>query len=222
MPTTSLWLLREKLNQATLIALVIEMKLFADKISEHAPPPDTLFPMPGSGNDSMAQLIERLSAGLGAENVVQMVERDDHRPEAAMTVETYQSEREAKPKSGEKSIQDQKHTRPSRPTRKHKQKKQRTSPRSMRRSSCPTMPFLLSRVRFWILEAPQKLLLRNERPFYRRPLKLISRTERIEAGWWDGNRVQRDYYLADDDTGRMFWVYRERLTGFWFLHGFFG
>ena len=74
----------------------------------------------------------------------------------------------------------------------------------------------------WILETPQKLILRNERPFYRRPLKLISRTARIEAGWWDGNGVQRDYYVAADDRGRMFWLYRERLTGSWFLHGFFG
>ncbi|SAL49331.1 DNA polymerase [Caballeronia terrestris] len=74
----------------------------------------------------------------------------------------------------------------------------------------------------WILETPLKLLLRNERPFYRRPLKIISRTERIEAGWWDGNGVQRDYYIASDDRGRMFWLYRERLSGEWFLHGFFG
>jgi protein ImuB len=74
----------------------------------------------------------------------------------------------------------------------------------------------------WILEMPLKLILRNERPFYRRPLKVISRTERIEAGWWDGNGVQRDYYIASDDRGRMFWLYRERLSGDWFLHGFFG
>ena len=65
-------------------------------------------------------------------------------------------------------------------------------------------------------------MLRNERPFYRRALKVISRTERIEAGWWDGNGVQRDYYIAADDRGRMFWLYRERLSGDWFLHGFFG
>ena len=42
---------------------------------------------------------------------------------------------------------------------------------------------------------------------------MISRTERIEAGWWDGNGVQRDYYVASDDRGRMFWLYRERFSG---------
>ncbi len=84
-----LWLMREKLNQTALVAPVIEMKLFTDKVSEHAPPPDMLFPMPGSDSDSMAQLLEHLSARLGAENVVQLVAKDDHRPEAAMVVEPY-------------------------------------------------------------------------------------------------------------------------------------
>ncbi len=67
-----LWLLREKLNQTTLIAPVIEIRLLADKVSEHAPLPDTLFPMPTSDNESMAHLLECLSAPLGAENVVQL------------------------------------------------------------------------------------------------------------------------------------------------------
>ncbi|SAK95285.1 DNA polymerase [Caballeronia pedi] len=212
-----LWLLREKLNQTKLAAPVIEMKLLADKVSEHAPPPDTLFPMPGSDSESMAQLLERLSARLGAENVVQLVARDDHRPEAAMTVEAYKPEREAKPKRGKKSPETQTakadapiETEPEAPT-------ESDGPLALPDLAVPSQPRPA-----WILETPQKLMLRNERPFYQRPLKLISRTERIEAGWWDGNGVQRDYYVAADDRGRMFWLYRERLSGCWFLHGFFG
>jgi protein ImuB len=210
-----LWLLREKLNQTTLAAPVIEMKLLADKVSEHAPPPDTLFPMPGSDAESMAQLLERLSARLGAENVVQLVARDDHRPEAAMTVEAYKPARETKPKRGKKpptTIE----TQASEPEPEETQAEP-GEPLELPDLAVPQQPRPA-----WILETPQKLMLRNERPFYRRPLKLISRTERIEAGWWDGNGVQRDYYVAADDRGRMFWLYRERLTGDWFLHGFFG
>lgn len=213
-----LWLLREKLNQTTLAAPVIEMKLLADKVSEHAPPPDTLFPMPGSESDSLAQLLERLSARLGAENVLQLVEHDDHRPEAAMTVEAYKPASEAKPKRKKKQ------------TEKTAPVETEAEPESETPAETPIDAALELPDRAvpsqprpaWILDTPQKLMLRNERPFYRRPLKLISRTERIEAGWWDGNGVQRDYYVAGDDQGRMFWVYRERLTGFWFLHGFFG
>ncbi|WP_250525953.1 DNA polymerase Y family protein [Caballeronia sp. GAWG2-1] len=208
-----LWLLREKLNQATLIAPVIEMKLLADKVSEHEPPADTLFPMPGSDADSMAQLLERLSARLGAENVVQLSEREDHRPEAAVTVETYQPERKAKPKRGKKSRAKEGVEAPT---------PDDTEEESAESFELPDQAVPSQPRPSWILETPQKLMLRNERPFYRRALKLISRTERIEAGWWDGNGVQRDYYVASDDCGRMFWVYRERLTGDWFLHGFFG
>jgi len=210
-----LWLLREKLNQTTLAAPVIEMKLLADKVSEHAPPSDTLFPMPNSDSESMAQLLERLSARLGAENVVQLIARDDHRPEAAMTVEPYQAVRDPKGKRGKKPKEAQAAQAPD--------EVQEDEPEMEAESlELPDLAVPSQPRPSWILETPQKLQLRNERPFYRRPLKLISRTERIEAGWWDGNGVQRDYYVASDDRGRMFWLYRERLSGAWFLHGFFG
>jgi protein ImuB len=212
-----LWLLREKLNQTTLIAPVIEMKLLADKVSEHAPPSDTLFPMPSSDQESMAQLLERLSARLGAENVVQLVARDDHRPEAAMTVEPYQAVRDAKPKRGKK----QKET-PAEAVFYQEHEAESADVEPGEQLELPDLAVPSQPRPAWILETPQPLKLRNERPFYRRPLKLISRTERIEAGWWDGNGVQRDYYVASDDRGRMFWLYRERLSGAWFLHGFFG
>ncbi|WP_244815789.1 DNA polymerase Y family protein [Caballeronia sp. Lep1P3] len=216
-----LWLLREKLNQATLVAPVIEMKLLADKVSEHAPPSDTLFPMPSSDNDSMAQLLERLSARLGAENVVQLVAREDHRPEAAMTVEPYQATRDSKPARAKK----QKASKEPHVEEAHDEEDEKETAAEAEADEALQLPdrAVPSQPRpSWILETPQKLNLRNERPFYRRPLKLISRTERIEAGWWDGNGVQRDYYVASDDRGRMFWLYRERLSGDWFLHGFFG
>jgi protein ImuB len=216
-----LWLLREKLNQTTLAAPEIEMKLLADKISEHAPPPDTLFPMPGSDSESMAQLLERLSARLGAENVVQLVARDDHRPEAAMTVEACKPGHEAKSKREKKSLEAQT-AKTSAPVETEAETEAEAPTESDEPLALPDLAVPSQPRPSWILETPQKLMLRNERPFYQRPLKLISRTERIEAGWWDGNGVQRDYYVAADDRGRMFWLYRERLSGYWFLHGFFG
>ena len=84
-------------------------------------------------------------------------------------------------------------------------------------SALPSQPRPL-----WMLDKPLRLMMRDQRPIYRRPLKMLTRTERIEAGWWDGNRVERDYYVAADDRGHMFWVYRERLSGEWYLQGLFG
>lgn len=45
--------------------------------------------------------------------------------------------------------------------------------------------------------------------------------ERIETGWWRGQKVRRDYYRAETITGQRFWLFRQLDTGQWFLHGFF-
>lgn len=46
--------------------------------------------------------------------------------------------------------------------------------------------------------------------------------ERIESGWWDERDVGRDYYSAKNAQGQRLWVFRDRRTHDWFLHGFFG
>ena len=47
--------------------------------------------------------------------------------------------------------------------------------------------------------------------------------ERIESGWWDGNDVARDYFVARNARGLRLWIYRElRGEQRWFLHGIFG
>lgn len=45
--------------------------------------------------------------------------------------------------------------------------------------------------------------------------------ERIETGWWRGPPVSRDYYRAEIEDGRRVWLFRDRRTGRWFLHGWF-
>lgn len=52
-----------------------------------------------------------------------------------------------------------------------------------------------------------------------RPTNLIGRPERIEAGWWSGVDATRDYYLAINDEGARWWVYRDIGSDNWFLHG---
>jgi protein ImuB len=44
--------------------------------------------------------------------------------------------------------------------------------------------------------------------------------ERIETGWWRGDDVRRDYYVATTQAGGRFWMFRQG-DGQWFLHGCF-
>lgn len=45
--------------------------------------------------------------------------------------------------------------------------------------------------------------------------------ERIAGVWWEGRDKTRDYFDAEDESGRRFWLFRVVQTGRWFLHGVF-
>ncbi|MDR3415588.1 MAG: DNA polymerase Y family protein [Nevskia sp.] len=51
------------------------------------------------------------------------------------------------------------------------------------------------------------------------PPRLLGPPERIECGWWEGRHEVRDYHLAEDESGRKLWVYRELGGARWHLHG---
>ena len=76
-------------------------------------------------------------------------------------------------------------------------------------------------------------------------LRAVEGPERLECEWWREDAPRRDYYLAEDETGRRYWLYRESERGpgvtprpeqtprleeaprpertlRWFLHGLFG
>ncbi|HEX7559975.1 MAG TPA: hypothetical protein VF386_12300, partial [Usitatibacter sp.] len=75
----------------------------------------------------------------------------------------------------------------------------------------------------WLLHRPQRLIAQEGNPSYQGALELIAGPERIEAGWWDGNEVSRDYYVAANPRGETFWIYREhRGAQAWYMHGVFG
>lgn len=74
----------------------------------------------------------------------------------------------------------------------------------------------------WLLARPRRLQLQAGHPWLDGRLAILDGPERIESGWWDGNDVQRDYFVARNDHGAMFWIYRDRTPpGDWFLHGIF-
>lgn len=81
----------------------------------------------------------------------------------------------------------------------------------------------------WLLATPQPLPTdAHGLPLHDGPLRLCTRAERIEAGWFDGTAVRRDYHVAEGRDHRLRWIYREHPTGApgaaggWFLHGWFG
>lgn len=45
--------------------------------------------------------------------------------------------------------------------------------------------------------------------------------ERIEAGWWRSDDIRRDYYRVEWENGTQVWIYRDRKSGHWYLHGFY-
>ncbi|HEY6721846.1 MAG TPA: DNA polymerase Y family protein [Burkholderiales bacterium] len=75
---------------------------------------------------------------------------------------------------------------------------------------------------FWLLERPKPLTEIGPVPHYEGPLDLLAGPERIESGWWDGDDVARDYFVARTPGESLVWIYREwRGEGGWYLHGVF-
>ena len=74
----------------------------------------------------------------------------------------------------------------------------------------------------WLLQRPHRLVVHNGHPTLQGALELAAGPERIEAGWWDGEEVRRDYYVAANARGETFWIFREhRDLSAWYLHGVF-
>ncbi len=74
----------------------------------------------------------------------------------------------------------------------------------------------------WILPSPLPLPQGVSRLRCRGSLRMGLEPERIESGWWDGGDVRRDYFTASASQGEKLWVYQDRVTHEWFLHGLFG
>jgi protein ImuB len=71
----------------------------------------------------------------------------------------------------------------------------------------------------WLLDEP--LLLSRQEALHQDAWILEQGPERIESGWWDGKGVARDYYSARCARGAKLWIFQERHTKCWYLHGVF-
>jgi protein ImuB len=72
----------------------------------------------------------------------------------------------------------------------------------------------------WLLDAPV-LLAADLQKLCQEGSILEQGPERIESGWWDGGDVARDYYIARRARGARWWVFQQRQTKSWYLHGVF-
>jgi protein ImuB len=73
----------------------------------------------------------------------------------------------------------------------------------------------------WLLDEPVMLCAADPGLLHEAGLSLEEGPERIESGWWDGKGVARDYYIARQMHGARWWIFQERQTRGWYLHGVF-
>ena len=72
----------------------------------------------------------------------------------------------------------------------------------------------------WLLPKPIAIQLRNQQLFWRQPLYILSGPQRLSDNWWQTDQ-QRDYYLACDNQGSRYWLFKQAGTDRWFVQGLF-
>jgi protein ImuB len=158
-----------------------------------------LFDPSGQRHDlSITHLQERLTARIGDECVHGIAAVPDHRPQCAWSTAQTTGRRP--------------------PPCRHPHQSP-LLPADMRRTGS-----LLLRRPLWMLPEPLPLATDPAgKPAYHGSLKLVEGPERLETGWWDGNGIARDYFVAANAKGMHLWIYRNRnKEATWHLHGIFG
>jgi protein ImuB len=191
-------LLRERLARLPLPAPTLELRLHCRDLVHRGSPNGELFPTRASAQEGLVRLVERLQARLGPAQVARLQRVADHRPERATVLHAL--EPGAAPP--------------------------REPPGGLAQLATGYLPEHLTRP-VWLLPEPQPLQSRRMHPLlYGQPLLMLAGPERIEAGWWDGALIARDYFVAQAHDGSLVWVYRARLPpaqdeAGWFMQGLF-
>ncbi len=214
-------LLRERLTRLQLPAPTLDLCLRADDIARRAAPNHELFPTAGRVREGLTQLIERLQARLGPEQVQRLQQVEDHRPECGSRVETATGEVSPRASTAEDLAL---------PAVTLRCLKGGAQPPPKRVAGAPSRSRRPAPRPVWLLSRPEPLPERQSRPLLGgQPLQLLSGPERIEAGWWDTTLAERDYFIAQAADGALVWIYRARLPlsaaegeQGWFMQGRFG
>ncbi len=240
--------LRERLALIALPAPVHALVLRCDEIVARPVRHASLLPDPAPTEENLGRLVERLQARLGHEQVRRLELVRDHRPEAAYRIRPLDDlplvaddavDVHRRPPSADahrRSLPADARRLPLADARRL------PLPADARRLPLPAdarrLPPLAQAATvgptprpLWLLEEPQPLVERQQRPWWQGPLRLLAGPERIEGGWWDGHFVERDYFIAESDQSQWVWIFRTRAGGGdpetppahrWFLQGIFG
>ncbi|MGO4893080.1 Y-family DNA polymerase [Flavobacterium sp. W21_SRS_FM6] len=71
-----------------------------------------------------------------------------------------------------------------------------------------------------ILQAMRPSFLLTPPQPLREKVSIVHGPERLNTGWWDNRTVVRDYYIARNQQGQWYWVFKEQ-DAVWYLHGVF-
>jgi protein ImuB len=182
----------QKLSQVELAAPILRMELLSGPLQPLSAASLEVFAGLGvGGRDTAPQLIERLRARLGEQAVYGICLVPEHRPEAAW------------------------------------QRVQALRLDSVLRAGAPLRtagPLGIEeggRRPVWLLDEPSKLRASEVRQWQEGQAVLEEGPERIESGWWDGKGIARDYYIVRRTGGARLWVFQERQSKRWYLHGVF-
>ncbi|MES2951825.1 MAG: DNA polymerase Y family protein [Pseudomonadota bacterium] len=214
-------LLGEQLAQVTLPAPVLHLRLRSLQTQPLAGESISLLPEDVRHGDSLHQLLERLSARLGPQQVRSATLYADHRPER---MQHWHAAVDANPAGAPKGLV-------------YAMKSGAAVSGSTRASAQNGLSDTARMALYpsWLLATPLRLTLHQGVPQYEGgPLTLLTAPQRVEAGWLEGpsHCALRDYYVARSKAAGLVWVYCERLGGegagagaaasaHWYLHGLF-
>jgi protein ImuB len=186
--------LQEKLHRLELAAPVRGMELKSGALRPlSADSLDAFAGLRGGGRDTAPQLVERLRARLGDAAVYGVAAIAEHRPEAA-----WRRVHELRLTGSCADLA-----------------------AGRRAGRCAEGMHVSEMSRpVWLLDEPL-LLAANLQKLQAAGSILEQGPERIESGWWDGGDVTRDYYVARQARGARWWVFQQRRTQCWYLHGVF-
>ncbi len=175
--------------------------------------------------DRLHELVERLSARLGPQQVRVPVAQADHRPECMQAWQpALKGMAGMKPPAG-------------RPRGAARVAPTGTADGGIAGPGGSILPA-------WLLREPLRLDMHEGHPHYGGKLRRLVGPQRLEAGWWGtgaqaredgtqdeegGHPAVRDYYVAESPEAGLVWVYRERLAAplaqdqapRWYLQGLY-
>ena len=205
-------LLAEQLAQVTLPAPVLHLRLRSLQTQPLAGESISLLPEDVRHGDSLHQLLERLSARLGPQQVRSITLHADHRPER---MQHWQATTSLSPGGAGRGF-----------VIAMKSGAFELNSTGAVDQYCVSDLSRMALYPCWLLATPLRLTVHLGVPQYEGgPLSVLVGPQRLEAGWLDGDAhcALRDYYVAHSAVAGLVWLYCERLSGQaqWYLHGLY-